>query len=119
MAIPFSIQVTKPRPDLWVVELSGEHDITTSGDLRARLREPVESASDVIIDLAATTFIDSTVLAEIVLARQRVDRTPSRRLVLVVPSDSPAASLLAIADADGHLFTTFESRTAGLESFDR
>jgi len=117
VAIPFRIEVSKPRPGLWVVALVGDHDVTTSGDIRARLREPIESDGDVIIDLAGATFMDSTALSEIVLARHRVDQSPDRRLVLVVPAGSAADSLLGIVDREAQLFSRFESRADALASF--
>jgi anti-sigma B factor antagonist len=48
-----------------VLALSGEHDLSTAPELRARLHELGESGA-VIIDLDATTFVDSSILGVLV-----------------------------------------------------
>lgn len=113
-----AIDISALRPGVWLVELRGEQDFTTSGDLRSRLGDVVDADGHVIIDLAATTFLDSAALAEIVLARQHVDRSANRRFALVVTPDSAPASLLAVVDADGRMFATFPTLDAALRSLD-
>jgi anti-anti-sigma regulatory factor len=113
MSVPPRICVSR-QPGSWLLELVGDHDVTTSGEIREHLREPVESDDDVIVDAAEATFLDSTALSEIVLARQRVDRSSHRRFVLVTPEGTAAASLLALIDPERRLFTRFESRAEAL-----
>jgi anti-anti-sigma factor len=56
-----------------VVVLSGEHDISTAGELEERLGSAVDAGSGVAVDLLGTTFIDSSVLRVLICARQRAD----------------------------------------------
>jgi anti-sigma B factor antagonist len=48
-----------------VIALSGEHDLSTAPELRARLHDVAE-ADAVIIDLDQTTFVDSSILGVLV-----------------------------------------------------
>jgi len=57
--------------DVAVVTLSGEHDIYTAPTLRERIYAEVEDGRPVMIDLTATTFIDSSVLGVLIGARRR------------------------------------------------
>ena len=45
--------------------MSGEHDLSTAPELRARLHELGETSA-VIIDLDETTFVDSSILGVLV-----------------------------------------------------
>ena len=118
MLSPPPIAVSELRSGRWLVELRGDQDITTSGDLRQLLHDPVESDGDIIVDLTETTFLDSGALAEIVLARQHVDRSPNRRFALVVAPGSAPASLLALVDADGRMFAQHPTRDAAVRYLD-
>jgi anti-sigma B factor antagonist len=48
-----------------VLAMSGEHDLSTAPELRARLHE-LGDTSAVIIDLDQTTFVDSSILGVLV-----------------------------------------------------
>ncbi|MGZ5310923.1 MAG: STAS domain-containing protein [Solirubrobacterales bacterium] len=54
-----------------VVAVSGEHDLNTAPDLRARLDEVIEQGGPVVIDLSPATFVDSSILGAILDARRR------------------------------------------------
>jgi len=72
--------------------LAGELDAFTAADLRDRLRELMAAGMhDIVIDLAALNFIDSTALGVLVSARKRARhndadlrlrgiRTPAKQL---------------------------------------
>lgn len=72
-----------------VVALTGEHDLSTAPELRARLHDLAEG-SGVIVDLDQTTFVDSSILGVLVggLRRARERDVP---FVLVLGSDSHPA----------------------------
>jgi anti-sigma B factor antagonist len=57
--------------DVVVVTLEGEHDIYTAPDLRERIYGVISDGSAVVIDLTATTFVDSSVLGVLLGARGR------------------------------------------------
>jgi anti-sigma B factor antagonist len=48
-----------------VLAMSGEHDLSTAPELRARLHELGETSA-IIIDLDETTFVDSSILGVLV-----------------------------------------------------
>jgi anti-anti-sigma factor len=65
-----------------IVTLLGEHDISTSPELRATLA-PLDG--NVLLDLSACEYIDSTVIG-VVLAKSGDLAREGRRLELVVPA---------------------------------
>lgn len=78
-----------------VLPLGGEFDIGNS----ARLEEEINAALDgsdvpLVLDLSATDYVDSTVLAVLVRARNRA----GERLIIVVP---PASRVRRIFDVTG------------------
>ena len=74
----------------WVVTVVGEHDISTAGGLEASLREVQQHGSDVVVDLAGATFIDSTVVAVIV----RHARLPGEQAAIVAPTGTAARRVI-------------------------
>ncbi|HEX2358184.1 MAG TPA: STAS domain-containing protein [Solirubrobacterales bacterium] len=56
-----------------VLVVSGEHDLNTAGDLRARLDELLAAGEPVIVDLSAATFVDSSILGVVLDARRRAE----------------------------------------------
>ncbi len=60
-----------------VIALSGEHDLSTAPELRARLHD-LAQADAIIIDLDETTFVDSSILGVLVggLRRARESDLP-------------------------------------------
>jgi anti-anti-sigma factor len=82
-----------------VVVLSGEHDISTAGELEERLGSAVDAGSGVAVDLLGTTFIDSSVLRVLICARQRADeRGVGFRVAL---SDSTGHGVRRLLDLTG------------------
>ena len=73
-----------------VVVAAGEVDLATAPGLMLALDEAVEGAEHVVVDLTAVAFIDSTAIAGIVRAAQRLD--PEMRLLAVIlaPGSQPA-----------------------------
>ena len=65
------IAVEQADEDLMVVVVEGEHDIYTAPVLRERLGRAAEGARGLVVDLTATTFLDSTVLGVLLDARRR------------------------------------------------
>jgi anti-anti-sigma factor len=64
--------VTRDRRDGGVVvAVSGEIDVSTSGELRSALRDPHARAAAVVLDLRDVTFMDSSGLGVIVGQHKR------------------------------------------------
>jgi anti-sigma B factor antagonist len=108
------IGVDKLGSSLWVVALGGEHDLASVGKLHTTLAAIFAQGTAVVIDLSATTFIDSSILGELVAAQRRADANPSEHLAIVAPQGGVAARLIALVGF-GHLFKLFETRADALE----
>jgi len=89
------------------LEIHGEVDIASSGELRERLRAAAESgATRILVDLGNVTFIDSIAMAAIVGAQRRLP--PDGRLALVAHHPY----VLLVLDAVGlqHVVHVFPTR---------
>jgi anti-sigma B factor antagonist len=90
----------KQRPAVTI--LRGELDLQASRSLGQRLNEEVgagTTAADVILDLSAVSFIDSSAMGVIVQADQRLGRQ-GRGLALVAPDGSAAAQFAEMTHVD-------------------
>jgi anti-sigma B factor antagonist len=88
-----------------VTIITGELDLQASRTLGQRLSEQVgagTAASDVILDLSAVSFIDSSALGVIVQADQRLGRQ-GRGLAVVAPEGTVVAELVKITHVDRSL----------------
>ncbi len=80
---------------VWIVKLTGEHDLATVDDLREQLRT-VPEADPLMVDLSDTVFLDSSILGVIVEAHGR-SADGGGRFGLIVPDGSFAARLVELA----------------------
>lgn len=72
---PFEATAAKLEDGVQVISVRGELDLSTAVDLEAPLDEAIAAGdASVLIDLTACEFIDSTGIALIVRAWQRLDR---------------------------------------------
>lgn len=65
-----AIVAERAEPGVEVVTVTGEHDLSTAPELKRQLDTALESGAAVVVDLMQTTFIDSTVLRVLILARE-------------------------------------------------
>ncbi len=73
--VPFEATAARLDDGLRVIAVRGELDLSTAADLEAPLEEAIASGdASVLIDLSDCEFIDSTGIALIVRAWQRLDR---------------------------------------------
>ena len=85
MAALSSIEVVAHSPAAAIVTLHGEHDLASRPRL-ARALQTAANRPDVLVDLSHCTFIDSAVIAALVLAwRKQHER--DGMLELVIPPD--------------------------------
>jgi anti-sigma B factor antagonist len=85
-----------------VTIITGELDLQASRTLGQRLSEEVGAgitSPDVILDLSAVSFIDSSALGVIVQADQRLGRQ-GRGLAVIAPEGSAAAQFVEITKVD-------------------
>jgi anti-sigma B factor antagonist len=101
----------------WIVELTGEHDLTTAAGLREQLDAIFATGTCVVIDLSAATFIDSSILSELVAAQRRVERDPGEQLAIVAPTGGFVARLFEQVGF-GVLVSVFETRAEALGAFE-
>jgi anti-anti-sigma factor len=104
-----SVRVDRLADSLFVVDLHGEHDLSTVADLRGELTAIFAQGTTVVIDLSEATFIDSSVLSELILAQQRVENDENKRLAIVAPRGRFPARLIDMTDS-ASLFAIFERR---------
>jgi anti-anti-sigma factor len=73
---PFATSAAELEDGVRIVSVQGELDLSTAPELEARLDEIVSSGdASLLIDLSECEFIDSTGIALIVRAWQRLDRS--------------------------------------------
>jgi anti-sigma B factor antagonist len=94
--------------DRWLVSLVGEHDLSTAEDLRERLWAIFRTGTTVVIDLTATTFIDSSTLGVLIDADRYAQEHDCDPIGIVVAKDTPPERLFALVGAH-RIFTTFAS----------
>jgi anti-sigma B factor antagonist len=107
MAIDFSITDRRVGDDRHVVAVTGEIDLFTAPEFKQRVSAPIDAGcSSVIVDLTATTFIDSSSLGVLIGAHRRLKL---RGGSLVVVCDNEAiVKTFRITGLDG-VFTLVSS----------
>lgn len=87
MTVPVSrIGVDRLDADVAVIDLFGEHDLTTAPEFSQRLDALLGEGLSVVVDLSRSTFIDSSVLAALLAANRDADERGSG-FVAAVPAD--------------------------------
>ena len=76
-----------------IVSLAGEHDLSTVERIAAAFAEAAAHGGPVLADLTGTTFIDSSVIAELVAAH---DRCAGHGFAVAVNRESQAARVLSL-----------------------
>jgi anti-sigma B factor antagonist len=99
-ALP-SFELTVERYDsVATVVVSGELDLATAPRLSAAVAEH-GGAKVLVLDMTATTFIDSTGVRALLQADRRAARSGSR--LVVVAGDGPVRRVLELCELDGRL----------------
>jgi anti-anti-sigma factor len=86
--------------DVWIVSLTGEHDLSNVGELDERLREVHTHGTRVVLDLSEASFIDSSVIARVVGEASHAARKPGDDLAVVAPAGSQARRVLGIIQVE-------------------
>jgi anti-anti-sigma factor len=97
-------------PSLWVVELAGEHDVSTAPLVDAAFAPTEASGGTVVVEFTQTSFIDSTVVGALVTRSRR-----GETLLLVVPRGSVVRRTLDLIGVTA-LLRTFETRDEALQA---
>jgi anti-anti-sigma factor len=78
-----TIEVRRPRPDVLLVVLGGEHDLESAPLVEQAAGEALLTDSHLIVDLSPTQFIDSSIINLLVSLRNEAN-TNDRRFNLVL-----------------------------------
>ena len=106
------IEARSPIDGGWpVLALSGEHDLSTAPELRARLHE-LGDTSAVIIDLDETTFVDSSILGVLVGGLRRARERDVPFGLVLGTSAHPAISRIFELTGLHDVFPIFATRAA-------
>lgn len=87
---------------MFVLDVVGEVDLGTSGELEAALAAVPGDVSRIVVDLARITFLDSSALNALV-RQEKVLAARGVALTLVIPPGSPATEIFKLT----HLTETF------------
>ena len=88
MAMAFSIEDRVVDDETHVVAIAGEIDLFTAPEFKQRVTAPIEAGrTHVVVDLTATTFIDSSSLGVLIGAHRRLRRKDGS-LAIVTNSDA-------------------------------
>jgi anti-anti-sigma factor len=113
---PGSIRIDRVGSAHWVLELHGEHDLSTVKAINAELEPIAERGEAAVIDLSHVTFIDSAILSALVASRRRGEDGDGARLALVAPPGGFPARVLGLLQL-GQVMGVYESRDEALASF--
>ena len=95
----FDIKTERLAEDVYVISLSGEIDLYTAPEFKQQLLEVIgDGAKHVVVDLTATTFIDSTTLGVLVGGLRRL-RSADGQLTIVC-SDPNITKIFEITGLD-------------------
>ncbi len=97
-----------------VIEVTGELDIATVPELDRAFAEASRGQGPLLVDLCATSFVDSTGLHSLLAARHRIT-AQGRRFALASPAGGQFAQLLEMTGSD-QAFVCFADRVTALEA---
>jgi anti-sigma B factor antagonist len=114
MSTDFSSTRSMVSPGVGLVELSGEVDIYTAPKFREDMVALIEEgATELIVDLTAVTFIDSTALGVLIGGIKRLHAVDGRMALVV--ATRPVQKVLSITGLD----RVFEIHQTREEAFAR
>jgi anti-sigma B factor antagonist len=112
----FEIKTEKLGDATYVIALAGEVDLYTAPELKQQLLEVIgEGATNVIVDLSDTTFIDSTTLGVLVGGVKRL--RPNGGQLSLVCSDRNITKIFEITGLD-KVFPIHATRSEAVETTD-
>jgi anti-sigma B factor antagonist len=94
---------------VWLVAASGEHDLATADEFAQAFAEVRRGGTRAVVDLSEATFIDSTVIGELV----RHSQAEGERLAVVAPSGTMPRRVLDVVRFE-QLVPVFETRNRAL-----
>ena len=111
---PAGAFTVEPRPapeGISLVELSGELDVAATSEVRACI-DDAAGRRGLVLDLSGATFVDSSMLKELLRAGSELSRYGTRLVLAAIPS---SVRRLLDLTRTARLFTEAESRDAGVD----
>jgi anti-anti-sigma factor len=96
-------------PSIWLVELAGEHDLSTAPLVEAAF-DQTGMTGTIVVDVSRASFVDSTIMG-VVVRRWR----GGAQLLLVVPREGEVRRVLDLVGVTA-LLRTFETREEALQA---
>jgi len=110
----FDCKAEQVTDEVWVVALTGEVDLYTAPEFKQQLLDVIAlGASQVVVDLTDTTFIDSTTLGVLVGGVKRL--RPNGGQLLIVCSDRNITKIFEITGLN-RVFAIHATRAEALAS---
>lgn len=103
----FRIERLEAPDGVVVLALAGEIDLATSGQFRAVVDEAIAQRASLVADIAEVSFMDSTMLRELLRAHRDLGAS-GRRFILAAPQ--PAVQRLLELTGTQGLFTVSTTR---------
>lgn len=109
MPVRLSFVTERLGPETCAIALAGELDLYTCPEFKQELMRVIgEGARAIVVDLSATTFIDSTALGVLLRAMQHLRQRDSGTLSLVI-TDPSIRRIFEVTGLD-RVFPIFTSR---------
>lgn len=105
-----SVEIERLGDSLWVLQLVGEHDLSTAPTVEAAFERAAQSGTTVVADFSEASFIDSTVIGTLVRSLER-----GENLLLVVPRPGAVSRVLELTGLSTRI-PVFETRAAALRA---
>lgn len=93
---PFQVTITGLDEGIQVVAVQGELDLSTAPELERPLEDVLEGPESVLIDLRSCDFIDSTGIALLVRAWQRLEAEDNGRNLAICSNNEQVRRVLEI-----------------------
>jgi anti-sigma B factor antagonist len=83
--------------------LRGELDLATAPELEQLVNERIDAGDEVVVDLRALEFMDSSGIRVLVAAHARAGRGGTKLVVVRPPTGSAVAKIVEVSGLDGEL----------------
>lgn len=115
---PFEVKVGELEHGIRTIFVRGELDLSTAPDLEGPLGQALDSEGSLLIDLSQCEFIDSTGIALIVRAWQRLDGGENGRSLVICSQNDQVRRVLEITGLELSIpvHLTREEALAALQS---
>ncbi len=111
----FTVEPRPAPPGVCLVELAGELDIAATAAVRTCVDEATGSRG-LVLDLSGATFLDSSMLKELLRANAELARYDTPLVLAGIP---PAVRRVLDLTRTTELFTLADDRAAGVALLDR